>query len=94
VLFYKSSGQFSLKMQQYNPSSKTNKVIGALLVVKLIITGYFTCKYVGCWINYYQQTTTTHPTSLPWVSTKTDCEHRGRKWRDEKCWDSEHSMLF
>ncbi|WP_233787416.1 hypothetical protein [Dulcicalothrix desertica] len=90
----KSSEQIGLKMHQHNPGSKTNKVIGAVIVIKLVVTSYFSCQFVGSWINYYQQTANTYPTSLPWVSTKTDCEHRGKEWRNEKCWDSEHSMLF
>ncbi len=88
-------------MQQYNPSNKTNKVtnrvIGALILTNLAITGYFSLQFFSSWINYYKQTHTsvnTYPTSLPWISTKSDCEYRGRKWRDGKCWDSEHDMLF
>jgi hypothetical protein len=81
-------------MRQHYLGSKTNIIIGAVILISLIVTGYFSCKLLGDWIHYYQQTVKTHPASLPWVSTKTDCEYWGREWRNQKCWDSEHSMMF
>ncbi|BAZ08696.1 hypothetical protein NIES4071_05010 [Calothrix sp. NIES-4071] len=82
---------------QYRQNNNTNKVIGAFILTNLVVTGYFSVQFFGSWINYYKQTyttTNTYPTSLPWISTKSDCEHRGRDWRNGKCWDSEHDMLF
>jgi hypothetical protein len=35
-----------------------------------------------------------YATSLPWIQDKSDCEHRGRTWKDGKCWDKEHSPMF
>jgi hypothetical protein len=35
-----------------------------------------------------------YPTSLPWIQDKSDCESRGRTWKDGKCWDQEHSPMF
>jgi hypothetical protein len=35
-----------------------------------------------------------YPTSLPWIQDKSDCEYRGRTWKDGKCWDQEHSPMF
>jgi hypothetical protein len=35
-----------------------------------------------------------YPTSLPWIQDKSDCEYRGRTWKDGKCWDKEHNPMF
>ncbi|UKO98701.1 hypothetical protein [Nostoc sp. UHCC 0870] len=36
----------------------------------------------------------TYPTSIPWIKSKIDCEDTGRNWRNNKCWDEEHSASF
>lgn len=33
-------------------------------------------------------------TSIPWISKEQDCIHTRREWRNNKCWDSEHSTMF
>ncbi|TVP61430.1 MAG: hypothetical protein EA343_14265 [Nodularia sp. (in: Bacteria)] len=38
--------------------------------------------------------TSPHPTSIPWINNKFDCERTYRIWNDDKCWDSEHSPTF
>ncbi|MDJ0620065.1 MAG: hypothetical protein QNJ63_25555 [Calothrix sp. MO_192.B10] len=35
-----------------------------------------------------------YPTSLPWVESKSQCEEFGRTWRNDQCWDAEHSHNF
>jgi len=35
-----------------------------------------------------------HPTSIPWLHNQFDCEHTGRTWRNEECWDYEHNPMF
>ncbi|NJN85275.1 MAG: hypothetical protein HC881_01755 [Leptolyngbyaceae cyanobacterium SL_7_1] len=35
-----------------------------------------------------------HPTSIPWLNSADSCEHTGRTWRDEACWDEEHDPSF
>ncbi len=35
-----------------------------------------------------------HPTSVPWINNKSLCEHTGRTWRNDDCWDAEHNPLF
>ncbi|MBE9207716.1 hypothetical protein IQ244_14555 [Nostoc sp. LEGE 06077] len=37
---------------------------------------------------------TTHPTSIPWINNAFDCKHSGRSWHEDKCWDEEHSLMF
>lgn len=38
--------------------------------------------------------TSYHPTSIPWIDNSSQCEHSGRSWENNKCWDSEHSPTF
>lgn len=81
-----------------NPSLKSNQIniilVSTFMIVKLLLAGYLSIQFIGYWINYYKQTANSYPTSLPWIDNKSECEHRGREWRGEKCWDSEHNMLF
>jgi hypothetical protein len=35
-----------------------------------------------------------HPTSIPWIEEKSQCQHTGRSWDEDKCWDNEHDPLF
>ncbi|RUT01777.1 hypothetical protein DSM106972_064000 [Dulcicalothrix desertica PCC 7102] len=81
-----------------NPSLKLKKIniilISTFLIVKLLVAGCLTIQFIGYLINYYNQTGNSYPTSLPWINNKSECEHRGREWQGEKCWDSEHNMLF
>jgi hypothetical protein len=79
-------------MQQYN--QKINVAINVIILISLVITGSICLQFIISGINSYNSTNKTYPTSLPWIQTKSDCEYRGRKWYDNKCWDSEHSMLF
>ncbi len=79
-------------MQQYN--QKINVAINIIILVNLVITGCICLQFIISWINQYNATSESFPTSLPWIQTKSDCEYRGRKWDNNKCWDSEHSMLF
>ena len=38
--------------------------------------------------------TSHHSTSIPWIDNASECEHTGRNWRDQKCWDNEHDPTF
>lgn len=38
-------------------------------------------------LNYY-------PTSIPWIKDQVSCEKFDRTWKNDKCWDSEHSRFF
>lgn len=35
-----------------------------------------------------------HPTSIPWLQTESACEHSGRFWQNDTCWDNLHSPDF
>ncbi|MBD2462766.1 hypothetical protein H6G89_17130 [Oscillatoria sp. FACHB-1407] len=40
------------------------------------------------------QSTQSHPTGIPWLQTKTECQNTGRVWKDGTCWDREHDASF
>jgi hypothetical protein len=74
-----------------------NQIIIALIFIKVLIVGYLGTQFFTSSTNSRFNATTnsiSYPTSLPWIGTKSDCEYRGREWRNNKCWDSEHSMMF
>lgn len=33
-------------------------------------------------------------TSIPWLHSKSECEHTRRYWRNNQCWDEEHQPMF
>ncbi|MCU0525519.1 MAG: hypothetical protein MUF72_11920 [Elainella sp. Prado103] len=35
-----------------------------------------------------------HPTGIPWINDRAECERSGRQWQNEVCWDSEHDPNF
>jgi hypothetical protein len=39
-------------------------------------------------------TSSSYPTSIPWIDNQSECEHTGRDWHDTKCWDNQHSSTF
>jgi hypothetical protein len=40
------------------------------------------------------QTDNPHPTGIPWIQSKTNCQDSGRVWRDDVCWDAKHNPSF
>ncbi|AFZ03086.1 hypothetical protein Cal6303_4172 [Calothrix sp. PCC 6303] len=71
--------------------------ISGLFIISFLGAGCLTVQLIISFLSYTYASTntdTTYPTSLPWIETKSDCEHRGRKWQDNKCWDKEHNILF
>ncbi len=81
-------------MQQYQ--QPLNQVFIAFIFVKVLIVGYLGIQFFTSTNSRANaiDNTGSYPTSLPWIETKSDCEYQGREWRNNKCWDSEHSMLF
>ncbi|MBC1240019.1 hypothetical protein [Nostoc sp. 2RC] len=45
-------------------------------------------------VNYTFSSLGENPTSIPWIDNEFDCQYTRRTWRDDKCWDSEHNLLF
>jgi hypothetical protein len=73
------------------------KLVSGLFLIIFLSAGCLTIQMVISFLSYTSASTsadTIYPTSLPWIETRSDCEHRGRKWYNNKCWDSEHNLLF
>jgi hypothetical protein len=73
------------------------KLVSVLFIATFCSAGCLTIQLIISFLSYTsatQASDTVYPTSLPWIETKSDCEYRGRKWYDNKCWDKEHNMLF
>ncbi|AKG24743.1 hypothetical protein IJ00_19385 [Calothrix sp. 336/3] len=69
----------------------------------LLFIGFLTIlltSYLGIFSFFVSDNKTTpnanssYSTSIPWIFDKSECEHTGRTWRGQKCWDSEHSPNF
>jgi hypothetical protein len=76
--------------------TKIKKILFSLVAIAFISGGCLTVQLLISFLSYTFATTTdeSYPTSLPWIGKKSDCENRGRKWYDNKCWDGEHNLLF
>jgi hypothetical protein len=76
--------------------TKTKKILFSLAIITFIGAGCLTVQLLVSFLSYTFATTTdeSYPTSLPWIGKKSDCENRGRKWHENKCWDGEHNLLF
>ncbi|HEY9806554.1 MAG TPA: hypothetical protein V6D04_08300 [Candidatus Obscuribacterales bacterium] len=35
-----------------------------------------------------------HPAQIPWLTTQDGCEHTGRTWQQDHCFDYDHNPLF
>ncbi|MGH8002046.1 MAG: hypothetical protein ACREPR_22110, partial [Brasilonema sp.] len=65
-------------------------LIGFFII--LLTSGFTTFSFV---LSLLPSTSTSfYPTSIPWLYSKSECEHTGRIWRNEKCWDYEHNPMF
>ncbi|WP_413171274.1 hypothetical protein [Anabaena azotica] len=59
----------------------------------IIITGSFsTLVFFKSLVHAKRQAV--FPTSIPWIENRNDCERANRDWKDNKCWDSQHSPYF
>ncbi|MEH2195924.1 MAG: hypothetical protein V7K98_25230 [Nostoc sp.] len=64
-------------------------IIGFLSI--LSVSGYTIFSFI---LSSLTPLSTNYPTSIPWIYDNSECEHTGRIWHDQKCWDSEHNPNF
>ena len=50
--------------------------------------------YTSIYFNIINPKALSHPTSIPWIKDSSSCKQSGRVWKDEQCWDEEHSASF
>ncbi|NMG06984.1 hypothetical protein [Brasilonema sp. UFV-L1] len=96
VLLADPEGRFKQRLQSqkslyflWNPSN-IMFIIGFFII--LLTSGFTTFSFV---LSLFPSTSTSfYPTSIPWLDSKSKCEHTRRIWRNEKCWDYEHNPMF
>ncbi len=77
------------KTKIYN---STNIILGTVSFTLLLTCTSWTLKFLVSYLSSIS--ISSHPTSIPWISNQPKCEHTGRTWRNGKCWDYEHNMMF
>lgn len=90
------------RLQQKSVSKKAvsprwNPINSFFLIVSLIILGissFLIASYILSLVSSIVSSSVTSPTSIPWIENKSDCQDTNRTWRDNKCWDYEHSSMF
>jgi hypothetical protein len=87
--------RLSIKQGKFQLSTRAKIMLFAAFVAVLPTSGFCTA-YLILSLDYVGSTTATvsHPTSIPWLTEKSQCQHTRRTWRDNKCWDYEHSPMF
>lgn len=89
----------SMRRNNYNKIVKSagNKVLYTGLSITLLVCSFATFKVIyHLLISSVSSTTNTsfQPTSIPWLEDQSNCQHTGRSWHQNKCWDNEHSPTF
>ncbi len=86
---------------RYRLQAKTDKfylwkpttiMLRTIFVSFLLVCGFCTLHFLLsslCTISV-----SSYPTSIPWIDSKSECEHTYRTWRNGKCWDYEHNLMF
>lgn len=86
---YKRLRVEKLNHQVWTPVNTTILVFFALLV-----TGFTSIVYNVLDISNLPMVPFNHPVTIPWISSKNQCEDSGKTWRDGECLDFEHDPSF
>jgi hypothetical protein len=88
--------RLGIKRGKFQLSNTAKIMLFAAVVAVLPTSGFCTASLILS-INYVGSTSTatvSHPTSIPWLTDKSQCQHTHRIWRDNKCWDYKHNPMF
>jgi hypothetical protein len=88
--------RLSIKQGNFQLSNTAKIMFFAAFVAVLPTSGFCTASLILS-LSYVGSTSTadiSHPTSIPWLTDKSQCQHTHRIWRDGKCWDYEHNPMF
>ncbi|MCX7592659.1 MAG: hypothetical protein N2235_02645 [Fischerella sp.] len=72
--------------------SSINIISGTAFLTLLLTCGSWTLKFLVSYLSSIS--ISIHPTSIPWIGNQPQCQHTGRTWRNGRCWDYEHNMMF
>jgi hypothetical protein len=87
------SKRLSLIKSKLNPTDIKIMLL-ATFVITVFSTGFYSVLLVLSSIDFRSDAASTSPTSIPWIDNQVDCNHTGRTWSNEKCWDYEHDSSF
>lgn len=77
---------------QFSTSAKV--MLFTAFVAILPTSTFCTASLIMSYVGSTSTASASHPTSIPWLNDKSQCEHTHRTWEDNKCWDYEHSPMF
>jgi|GEM_PF-1070832 hypothetical protein len=84
-----------LLFNKFMTPTNTLFVSGLFLVFVASMVAIFSDLFISSFLSISaNQSSDFHPTSIPWLKNKSDCEHTGRIWSSGKCWDNEHNPMF
>lgn len=66
-------------------------IFSTVILTLLIVCGSCTIHFAA---SLFLKPVSTFPTSIPWIKSESECNHRNRTWQDDKCWDYEHGITF
>jgi ABC-type Fe3+ transport system permease subunit len=85
----------SIKQGKFQLSTRAKIMLFAVFVTVLPTSGFCIASLI---LSFYNVDSTfssvNHPTSIPWLTEQSQCQHTHRTWRDNKCWDYEHNPMF
>jgi hypothetical protein len=102
-MFSLNQNQKNSSKQYFQPSTNRfswyyrNIVFVSILfaVISTCVYAIFSLKFTLITSHLSRSSNSFHPTSIPWLTNKADCEHNlGRVWREGHCWDYEHDPNF
>jgi hypothetical protein len=94
-----NSGKKQLKKTKNNSffRNRSNAVIVTMFLIALPVCSLTTIYVILSGFNsifFPDKGFSPYLTSIPWIESKAECQHTGRDWYDNKCWDKEHSPMF
>jgi len=85
----------SIKQGKFQLSTRAKIMLFAVFVAVLPTSGFCTASLILSLSDLDSTSTSVnHPTSIPWLTEQSQCQHTHRTWRDNKCWDYEHNPMF
>ena len=82
------------KKGKFQFSTPTKIMLFTAFIALLPTSGFCTASLILSYVNSTSTAAVSYPTSIPWLTEKSQCQHTGRTWRDNKCWDYEHNPMF
>lgn len=86
------SNMLGTQKSKFNGETVTKLLIYTICSTAIVTASILLSK--SCLFSSAAANESYHPTSIPWLKTKFDCEDSGRHWENNQCWDEEHNAVF